>query len=147
MPVPKNPRRKKPSRPDKSTRGEATTTTAKRFSTLAKPDTLSKMFYNIAEVADLLGVAQSTLRFWEEEFEEAVPRRTPTGRRTYTPKDIERLRVIRYLVRDRGLRLEAAREALRTNREGISRKALALERLRGVRATLQELLDALNSLK
>lgn len=119
----------------------------RRRSTLKKPDDLSKMFYNIAEVAEQIGVAQSTLRFWETEFEEAVPRRTPTGRRTYTSKDIERLKVIRYLVRDRGLRLEAAKEVLRTNREGISRKALALDRLTAVRATLAQLLDSLNSLR
>ncbi len=108
-------------------------------------DSLDKKYYKIREVAELLVLPVSTLRFWEQEFPELKPVRNSGGTRFYTPADIETLRIIRYLVKDKGLKLNAAREMLRTNREGLSQRSDAIERLKGVRASLQGLLDALNS--
>lgn len=108
-------------------------------------DTLDKKYYKIREVSDILGLPAPTLRFWETEFPELKPRRNEAGTRFYTPRDIETLRIIRYLVKDKGLKLAAAREMLRTNRDGLSRKSDVVDRLRAIRASLQGLLDAMNA--
>ena len=76
-----------------------------------------------------------------------APKRNAKGTRFYTPADLERLRMIRYLLKDKGLHIDAAREALRTNRQGLERQARAVERLRSVRSTLVEMLDALHKLR
>lgn len=106
-----------------------------------------KRYYRIGDVSDMLGLPQSTLRFWETQFSIAVPRRNDKGTRLYTPKDIENLRMLKFLLHDKGLRIEAAREELKVNRDGIIRRAEALAKLREVRDRLQSLLDSLRKLR
>lgn len=106
---------------------------------------LDKQFYKISEVADLVEVPASTLRFWESQFPELKPRRNAHGIRIYTPRDIEMLKLVRYLIRDKGLKIEAAIEQLRHNRTNVSRRHEVVERLTNVRSKLNELLRALNS--
>lgn len=104
---------------------------------------LDKMFYKIGDVAELLGVNASTLRYWETEFPECAPKRSATNRRYYTPDDIRMLRKINYLVREKGLRIEAAKQELAGNVSNVSRRFEAIELLKETRAELQEMLDAL----
>lgn len=106
-----------------------------------------KRYYRISDVSDMLGLPQSTLRFWETQFSIAVPRRNDKGTRLYTPKDIENLRMLKFLLHDKGLRIEAAREELKVNRDGIIRRSEALAKLREVRDRLQSLLDSLHKLR
>lgn len=107
-------------------------------------DELEKEYYRIGEVAEMLGVTMATLRFWEKEFPEAAPIRTPTRTRYYTPEIIRNLRIIYFLVRVKGLRLEAAREQLRINRANISRRMDVIDQLQGIRAELREMVLALS---
>lgn len=55
--------------------------------------------------------------------------------------------MVAFLVKEKGLRLEAAEEELRNNHTGVSRRAQAITRLHDIRDRLQELLDSLNSLR
>ena len=105
---------------------------------------LGKQYYKIKDVAEMLGVQQSTLRFWEKEFDCLNPRRSASNVRYYTPADIEMIRVISYLLRNRGLKLEAAKEQMRHNRGNVSHRIRAIERLENVRDTLSSLLKSLN---
>ena len=73
-----------------------------------------KLYYSIGEVAEMLGVAPSVLRFWEGEFEQVRPVKNKRGVRSYTRHDIELLQRIHYLTRDCGYTLEGAREQMRT---------------------------------
>ena len=109
------------------------------------PDSLNKRYYRISEVATLLNIPPSTLRFWEKEFTVIKPRRNDKGTRFYTPADIEKIRMVYYLVKEKGYKLEAAQEEIRRNHDGVSKRVEALETLKGIRLRLQTLLDALNS--
>lgn len=73
----------------------------------------SKLYYSIGEVAQMLNVAPSVLRFWETEFDCIHPVKNRRGTRSYTAHDIELLRRIHYLTRECGYTLEGAREQLR----------------------------------
>lgn len=110
---------------------------------LEKPK-LDKRYYKIKDVAEMLDVPQSTLRFWEKEFDCLRPRRSANNIRYYTPQDIDLLRMINFLVRDRGLKLEAAKEQMRGNRSNVSRRIKAIERLEKVKAELEGLQKALS---
>lgn len=108
-------------------------------------DSLDKKYYRIADVAEILGLPASTLRFWEKEFGTLHPKRNQGGRRLYTPADIEQLRVIRFLIKEKGLTIEGAREHLRSTRQNVDRLHRTIERLQGIRRELTALIDALDS--
>lgn len=104
---------------------------------------LSKKYYKIGDVAELLDVSQATLRYWESEFPEIEPRRSSSNRRYYTPEDIELLRTIYYLVKVKGLRVEAAKEQMRLNRKNISKRMEIIGELTDVRDELELILKSL----
>lgn len=105
-----------------------------------------KLYYSIGEVADMFGVADTLLRFWEREFPQIQPKKGGRGVRQYTKEDIETIRVIYNLVKVRGLRLEAAREVLRKNHEGTVKQTEVVDRLRALREELLQIKRELGSL-
>lgn len=106
-----------------------------------------KSYYKIREVSEMVGVPASTLRFWETQFAILKPRRNDKGTRYYTPADIESARMIRYLLHDKGLKIEAAQEQIKINRDGVTKKSEAIRRLTDVRDSLQSLIDSLHKLR
>ena len=72
----------------------------------------TKSYYKIGEVSAMLDVPVSTLRFWEDTFEQLDPFRTPGGTRKYRPEDVEVCKLIKHLLRDKGLSLEYAKKEL-----------------------------------
>ena len=82
-----------------------------------KQQKVEKFYFSIGEVAQLFGLNESTLRFWEKEFDEISPRKTKKGTRYYRQEDIEQIRLIYHLVKERGMTLSGARRKLKENRE------------------------------
>lgn len=110
-------------------------------------DNTNKKYYKISEVSEITGLPMSTLRFWESQFPTINPRRNDRGTRFYTPRDIETIRMVSYLVKDKGMKLEAAQEEMKRNRDGVAKRFEAIEGLRNVRNRLQELIDSLHNLR
>lgn len=110
-------------------------------------ESLNKKYYRIREVADIVGVPCSTLRFWESQFPDLSPLRNSHSTRFYTPADIETVRIINYLIKEKGLKIEAAREQMRINRTGVDRRLEVIDRLKNVSADLTRLIDSLHSLR
>ena len=99
-----------------------------------------KLYYSIKEVAEMFDLNESTLRYWEQEFPFLKPQVSGAAKiRQYQEKDIEQIRLIHNLVKERGFKLAAARKILTQNRKGVEKKADVLERLISVRAELQAL--------
>lgn len=105
---------------------------------------LDKKYYKIKDVSELIGVPASAIRYWEKEFPECAPRRSATNIRYYTPANIETLRLIKYLLKIKGLKIEAAKEQMRSNKDNISRRVDIIEKLTATRNQLEKLLNALN---
>ena len=103
-----------------------------------------KAYYRIKDVCEFIGENASTIRYWETEFTELAPRRTMTGRRQYTPKDIETLRIIKYLLRTKGMHISLAKEQLKSNRKNLGMRANAIEELVKVKEELELLLQSLS---
>lgn len=108
-------------------------------------DELDKQYYKIKEVSDLLGLPCSTLRYWEAQFDFISPRRSEKHTRFYTASDIEKLKLVKFLVHDRGMRIDVAREAIKHNHSGLARRFRALERLQDVRSRLAAILAAIDN--
>ena len=114
---------------------------------MPKNDNLNKKFYRISEVADILGMPASTLRFWEKEFTIIKPKRNSKNTRFYTPEDVETIKMVYYLVKEKGLKLDAAQQQIRVNRHNVSQRSEVINRLKSVRNQLQDMLDAINKIR
>ena len=99
-----------------------------------------KRYYSIREVADMFGLNESTLRYWEQEFPYLKPKTSgPAKIRQYQEKDIEQIKLIHNLVKVRGFKLAATKKIINSNRDGADRKAEVLTRLIEIRADLHAL--------
>lgn len=105
-----------------------------------------KLYYSIKEVAEMIGVSEPTLRYWETEFPHLKPRTTGNKVRQYTEKDIEDIRIIYNLIKVRGFKIAAARKMISTNRQGVDTTAKVIDRLTQVRDELKELKVMLDSI-
>ena len=77
---------------------------------VAIPD---KLYFKIGEVSKLAGVPTHVLRFWETEFPRISPRRTESGQRLYTRKEVELVLEIKALLYQRRFTIDGARQHLR----------------------------------
>lgn len=110
-------------------------------------DPLSKKYYRIREVSEILGLPLSTLRYWEKEFPSVVkPRRNEHATRFYTPSDIEGFRMIQYLLHQKGMKIEAAKLTLVNKMDDVAKKTRAIDSLKNIRSRLNNILEALNRL-
>ena len=75
---------------------------------------LTKLYYSIGEVADMLDVNTSLIRFWEKEFSTIKPKKNKKGNRLYTVKEIQKIDRIYVLVKEQGYTLDGARKALKS---------------------------------
>ena len=105
---------------------------------------MEKLFYSISEVADLLGVNQSNLRFWESEFKQLKPKRNPKGTRFYSPGDIALIKQIMYLVNEQKLTLEGAKRKLSQKKDTVAKQQEVVERLKLIRTELLGISKALS---
>ena len=101
---------------------------------------MEKLFWTIGETAGILGENVSLVRYWTNCFPRLLkPSRTSKGNRQYTAADIETLKQIHYLVKEKGLSLEGAEQRLVAERSKISKKVKALDSLKEIRARLMEI--------
>ncbi len=98
----------------------------------------SKQYYTISEVANMFGVNQSLIRFWENEFDILQPKKNKKGDRYFRPVDIKNLQLIHDLLRRRKFTIEGAREYLRSNKKS-EQKFEAIQKLEKLKAFLLEL--------
>ena len=104
----------------------------------------TKSFYKISEVADFVDESSTTLRYWEKEFPDTIKPVRHTGKiRYYTPEVIEKVKLIKYLLRERGMRIEAVKQELRVNGKNVSKRMQILATLEDVRSELLQLRAAL----
>lgn len=109
-------------------------------------DKTKKLYYSIKEVAEMVDVNESTLRYWEKEFPFLKPKVTGNKVRQYTEKDIEQVKLIYNLIKVKGLKIAAARKYLNQNRTGAEKSSDVLETLISVRDQLKELKKQIDSL-
>jgi DNA-binding transcriptional MerR regulator len=100
---------------------------------------IEKIYYSISEVAELFEVNQSLIRFWEKEFDILSPQKNKKGNRLFTKDDLENLKLIYHLVKERGYTLQGAREKLKQNRENVVNTVQMISSLNRVKEFLLEL--------
>ena len=107
-----------------------------------------KLYYSISEVAEMFGLNESTLRYWEQEFPFLKPTtKGPSKVRQYSEKDIEQIKLIHNLVKVRGFKLAAAKKIISSNRDGADKTAEVLQRLTAVRDELMAMKKELEGME
>jgi DNA-binding transcriptional MerR regulator len=102
-----------------------------------------KLYYSIGEVADMLEVNPSLLRFWEKEFDIIKPQKNGKGNRIYKEQDLKNLRLIHQLVKERGFTLDGAKKKIKDQHKALLEKSEMIDSLKHVKAMLLELKESL----
>ena len=108
-----------------------------------KEKEIEKLYYSIGEVAEIFNVAPSLIRFWESEFEIIKPKKNRKGNRQFTKEDIDSVKTIFHLVKEKGFTLQGAKEMLRNDSQSVRDKMEMIDSLRKVRGFLLELREKL----
>lgn len=103
-----------------------------------------KRYYKIGEVADAFGVNASLIRFWEKEFNSIKPKKNAKGDRRFTPEDVQQLKRIYELVKERGFTLEGAKAELSKSRNLYQTNEHIVSRLEQLKTKLIDLKNNLN---
>jgi len=102
---------------------------------------ITKLYYTISEVADMVKEEPHVLRYWETEFVQIRPKKNRGGKRIYTRDDIDTVFRIRHLLRDDKFTIEGARQALSKRSNASSSNGAGASELMEVRGFLERVLE------
>ncbi len=100
-----------------------------------------KRYYSIGEVAELFDVSRSLIRYWESEFDNIRPQKNARGERRYTKSNIEQIKLVYELVKERGFTIAGAKQELKERREYRRERDAVVGRLKELRGFLEKLMQ------
>jgi len=104
-----------------------------------KEKEIEKLYYSIGEIAEMLNVNASLVRFWEKEFAIINPKKNKKGNRMFSREDVKNLKLIYHLVKQKGYTLQGAQSTLNDRKKGAFEDMEAIERLQKVKSFLLEI--------
>ena len=105
---------------------------------------MSKLYYSIGEVADLLGENVSLIRFWSDYFSKFIkPERNAKGNRLYKAEAVEPLSQVPLLVKPNGMPLAGAAARMASDRKSVEARVKAINYLKDIRQQLVEIRESL----
>ena len=109
-----------------------------------KEKIIERRYFSIGEVAEKFGVATSLIRFWEGEFSNIRPKKNRKGNRQFTKNDVENIRIVYHLVKERGFTLNGAKEMLKNDGDDLQDKIKMIDSLSKVKSFLVEMRNELH---
>ena len=106
-----------------------------------KKPKIEKVFFSISEVAEMFGVNTSNIRFWEKEFDILKPYKNMKGNRMFTKEDIENLKIIYHLLKEKGMTIKGAQKKLKDNKEDTVQNVEVVSKLQAIRQMLIDIKD------
>ena len=106
-------------------------------------DKSTKIYYSIGEVASMLRVNTSLVRFWEKEFDILKPKKNKKGNRQFTKQDVKNYFLIYHLVKKRGYTLNGAKEVLKNNISEIKDQKTIVDKMIKIKSFLLNLKEQL----
>lgn len=104
---------------------------------------INKLYYSMGEVTKMFDVNASQIRYYEREFDIIKPKKNKKGNRLFTAEDIENLKIIFSLVKDKGYTLQGARDFLKTNKNEARENQRVLNSLERLKTFLIEVRESL----
>jgi DNA-binding transcriptional MerR regulator len=104
---------------------------------------INKLYYTMGEVTQMFDVNASQIRFYEKEFDILQPKKNKKGNRLFTPEDVENLKIIFSLVKDKGFTLHGAKDYLKQNKSEIKENQKVIDSLERLKQFLLEVKEQL----
>ena len=98
-----------------------------------------KLYYSIGEVSKMFDVSASLIRFWESEFDILQPRKNRKGNRLFSQKDIDNLKLIYFLVKEKRFTIEGAKNKLKTGKDKNLEQMEMIKSLESLKSFLLEI--------
>jgi DNA-binding transcriptional MerR regulator len=98
-----------------------------------------KRYYTIGEVAEMFGVSKSLIRYWEKEFSSLTPYKNSRGDRRFTRQNIEQIRLIHSLLKERGFTLKGAKKEIELREKYHQQRLESIQTLEKIRQFLVNL--------
>lgn len=108
-----------------------------------------KLYYSMGEVTEMFDVEASLIRYWCSQFSCLRPKRNSKGNRMFTQQDLDRLKRIYHLLKEKKMTIEGAQKAMKRRvieAEANDSDVALLERLQSLRASLVEMRDSIAEL-
>lgn len=107
-----------------------------KYSTMAKS---RRLFYTMGQVCEMFDLPASTIRFWEKRFNVLTPRKNAKGNRLFSPADVENLKLIYHLTKEKKMTLSGAETFIMQRRVAVKGEMNMVEILQKIRSTLVEI--------
>ena len=107
-------------------------------------DTDEKIYYSIGEVSKIIGISTSKIRFWEKEFDSIKPKKNKKGNRIFNKKELNKLKLIHHLLKEKKYTIDGAKKKMRKNPEKTETHQKVIENLKKIKAELIEIRKNLN---
>lgn len=107
---------------------------------------VEKFYYSMGEVTEMFDLEPSVIRYWCKQFTCLNPKRNAKGNRMFTAQDIERLKRIYHLLKEKKMTIEGAQKAMRKRNvvaEGEDTDVALLERLQNLRSLLVDMRNSI----
>lgn len=104
---------------------------------------ITKLYYTMGEVTEMFNVNASQIRFYEREFDILQPKKNKKGNRLFSPEDVENLKIIFNLVKDKGYTLQGAKDYLKDNRSEAKENQKIIDSLEKLKQFLLEVKEQL----
>ena len=108
-----------------------------------KKPKIEKVIFSIGEVAEMIGEKPSLIRYWENNFDILKTQKNKKGNRLFTKDDIETVRLIHHLVKERGMTLKGAQQKLKENKDETVNNFEIVKRLQGIKEELIGIRDGM----
>jgi len=102
-----------------------------------------KLYYSIGEIAEMLNVNKSLIRFWEKNFHIINPKKNSIGNRIFTKKDVQNILLIYHLLKEKKYTIKGAQKKIRENKHDVEKNYEIIQNLKGIRSQLVEIREVL----
>jgi DNA-binding transcriptional MerR regulator len=107
---------------------------------------VEKLYYTMGEVTEMFDVEASLIRYWCSQFSCLRPKRNAKGNRLFSQQDVERLKRIHHLLKEKKMTIEGAQKAMRKRNIEAEEKDSdieLLEQLQSLRSMLVEMRESI----
>lgn len=112
---------------------------------MIKKNPSRRVYYSMGDVCEMFDLPASTIRFWEKRFKILTPKKNAKGNRLFTPQDIENLKLIHNLVKERGMTIDGADQQLQNQKSLLKKNISAIELLQQVRSALIDIRNEIDA--
>ncbi|CDN32178.1 Transcriptional regulator [Mucinivorans hirudinis] len=108
---------------------------------------IQKVYYTMGEVCEMFDLPPSNIRFWEKNFSFIKPKKNAKGNRLFSPDDVEQLKLVYHLIKDKGMTLAGADKYIKDNKVAARKESNVVEILQRVRTSLVDIRNEINALE